>query len=40
MKKAYMNRDVLYVGTTDQDYTTGERYNVDITPFGDDFING
>lgn len=40
MKKAYMNRDVLYVGTTDKDYTSNERYNVDITPFGDDFIQG
>ena len=40
MKKAYINRDVLYVGATDENYTTGERYNVDITPFGDDFIQG
>ena len=40
MKKAYINRDVLYVGATDASYTTGERYNVDITPFSDDFIKG
>jgi len=39
-KNVFTNRNVTYKGAPDAFYEVGKTYNLDITPFGDDFIKG
>jgi hypothetical protein len=40
LKKAFPNRSVTYMGQTDENYTNGETYTIEIAPFSDDHFGG